>query len=66
MKQTLLVSLISASLSFLAVSAASAAATVGQPAPARIRRDGAGLTPSMLDRIIAALNHRWIRTIRAK
>lgn len=27
---------------------------------------GPGLTPSMLDRIVAALNHQWIRAIRGK
>ena len=49
MKQTLLVSLISASLSFLAVSAASAAATVGQPAPAFALTDTNGKAVNLAD-----------------
>ena len=49
MKQTLLVSLISASLSFLAVSAASAAATVGQPAPAFALTDTNGKVVNLAD-----------------
>ena len=49
MKQTLLVSLISASLFFLAVSAASAAATVGQPAPAFALTDTNGKTVNLAD-----------------
>ena len=49
MKQTLLVSLISASLSFLAVSAASAAATVGQPAPAFALTDTNDKTVNLTD-----------------
>ena len=49
MKQTLLVSLISASLSFLAVSAASAAATVGQPAPALALTDTNGKAVNLAD-----------------
>ena len=49
MKQTLLVSLISASLSFLAVSAASAAATVGQPAPAFALTDTNGKAVNLDD-----------------
>ena len=49
MKQTLLVSLISASLSFLAVSAASAAAAVGQPAPAFALTDTNGKVVNLAD-----------------
>ena len=49
MKQTLLVSLISASLSFLAVSAANAAATVGQPAPAFALTDTNGKAVNLAD-----------------
>ena len=49
MKQTLLVSLISASLSFLAVSAANAAATVGQPAPAFALTDTNGKAVKLAD-----------------
>ena len=49
MKQTLLVSLISASLSFLAVSAANAAATVGQPAPAFALTDTNGKVVNLAD-----------------
>ena len=49
MKQTLLVSLISASLSFLAVSAANAAATVGQPAPTFALTDTNGKAVNLAD-----------------
>ena len=49
MKQTLLVSLISASISLLAASAASATATVGQPAPAFTLSDTNGKTVNLAD-----------------
>ena len=49
MKQTLLVSLISASFSFLAVSAANAAPTVGQPAPAFTLNDTNGKAVNLAD-----------------
>ena len=49
MKQTLLVSLISASISLLAASAANAAATVGQPAPAFTLSDTNGKTVNLAD-----------------
>jgi peroxiredoxin len=49
MKQTLLVSLVSASISLLAVSAANAAATVGQPAPAFTLSDTNGKTVNLAD-----------------
>ena len=49
MKQTLLVSLICASISLLAASAANAAATVGQPAPAFTLSDTNGKTVNLAD-----------------
>lgn len=49
MKQTLLVSLISASISLLAASTANAAATVGQPAPAFSLSDTNGKTVNLAD-----------------
>ena len=49
MKQTLLVSLISASITLFAASAANAAATVGQPAPAFTLSDTNGKTVNLTD-----------------
>ena len=49
MKQTLLVSIICASISLLAASAANAAATVGQPAPAFTLSDTNGKTVNLTD-----------------
>ena len=49
MKQTLLVSIICASISLLAASAANAAATVGQPAPAFTLSDTNGKTVNLAD-----------------
>lgn len=49
MKQSLLVTLICASLSFLAVSAANAAATVGQPAPTFALTDTNGKAVNLAD-----------------
>ena len=49
MKQTLLVSLVSASISLLAAATANAAATVGQSAPAFTLRDTNGKTVNLAD-----------------
>ena len=49
MKQTLLVSLLSASISLLAAATANAAATVGQPAPAFTLSDTNGKTVNLAD-----------------